>query len=142
MNASAPAALYESSVTGLTRLNQGKVRDIYEVDSEHLLIVTTDRLSAFDVILPNPIPGKGLVLTQTANSWFDRTKGIVDNHLSDKTLADVLPDAASAVLRGLSWQGGGRAAPEEALLTRLQDAPREGPVRDELRDRLARLAAR
>ena len=62
--------------------------------------------------------------------------------LSGQRVADVLPDAASAVLRGLSWQGGGRAAPEEALLTRLQDAPREGPVRDELRDRLARLAAR
>jgi phosphoribosylaminoimidazole-succinocarboxamide synthase len=94
MNASAPAALYESSVTGLTRLNQGKVRDIYEVDKEHLLIVTTDRLSAFDVILPDPIPGKGRVLTQTANFWFNRTKGIIDNHLSDKTLAEILPNPA------------------------------------------------
>jgi len=94
MKTSAPAALYESSVTGLTRLNQGKVRDIYEVDNDHLLIVTTDRLSAFDVILPNPIPGKGIVLTQTANFWFDRTKDIIDNHLSNKTLAEVLPDAA------------------------------------------------
>jgi len=95
------AGLYESSVTGLTRLNQGKVRDIYAVDDDHLLIVTTDRLSAFDVILPDPIPGKGIVLTQTANFWFEHTKGIVDNQLTDKTLADVLPDSADAeVLEG------------------------------------------
>ncbi len=94
MNKPAHAALYESSVTGLTRLNQGKVRDIYEVDDKHLLIVTTDRLSAFDVILPDPIPGKGVVLTQTANFWFNRTTDIVDNHLTDKTVADVVPEAS------------------------------------------------
>jgi len=96
MAKSSTDALYESSVTGLTRLNQGKVRDIYAVDDEHLLIVTTDRLSAFDVILPDPIPGKGAVLTQTSNFWFERTKGIVDNHLTGKTAADVVPDAAEA----------------------------------------------
>ena len=96
MAKSSTDALYESSVSGLTRLNQGKVRDIYAVDDEHLLIVTTDRLSAFDVILPDPIPGKGAVLTQTSNFWFERTKGIVDNHLTGKTAADVVPDAAEA----------------------------------------------
>jgi len=93
-------ALYESSVTGLTRLNQGKVRDIYEVDDQHLLIVTTDRLSAFDVILPDPIPGKGAVLTQTSNFWFDRTKNIVDNHLTGKTAADVIADPEEAAALG------------------------------------------
>jgi phosphoribosylaminoimidazole-succinocarboxamide synthase len=119
MNKSAPAALYESSVTGLTRLNQGKVRDIYEVDHEHLLIVTTDRLSAFDVILPNPIPGKGAVLTQTANFWFDRTKNIIDNHLTNKTLADVLPNQAEAeILEGRS-----------IVVKRLQPLPIEAVVR-------------
>jgi len=96
MTKPATDALYESSVTGLKRLNQGKVRDIYEVDDEHLFIVTTDRLSAFDVILPDPIPGKGAVLTQTSNFWFERTKGIVDNHLTGKTAADVLPNPEEA----------------------------------------------
>ena len=119
MNKPAPAALYESSVTGLARLNQGKVRDIYEVDHEHLLIVTTDRLSAFDVILPNPIPGKGAVLTQTANFWFDRTKNIIDNHLTNKTLADVLPNQAEAeILEGRS-----------IVVKRLQPLPIEAVVR-------------
>jgi phosphoribosylaminoimidazole-succinocarboxamide synthase len=119
MNKPAPAALYESSVTGLTRLNQGKVRDIYEVDHEHLLIVTTDRLSAFDVILPNPIPGKGTVLTQTANFWFDRTKNIIDNHLTNKTLADILPNQAEAeILEGRS-----------IVVKRLQPLPIEAVVR-------------
>jgi phosphoribosylaminoimidazole-succinocarboxamide synthase len=86
-------ALYESRVTALPLLSQGKVRDIYAVDDEHLLIVTTDRLSAFDVILPDPIPGKGEVLTQLSNFWFDRFADVVPNQLTDKTLADVIPDA-------------------------------------------------
>jgi phosphoribosylaminoimidazole-succinocarboxamide synthase len=86
-------ALYESKLSGLERINQGKVRDIYAVDDKHLLIVTTDRLSAFDVILPDPIPGKGAVLTKLSNFWFARTAGIVPNHLSDIKLADVITDA-------------------------------------------------
>ncbi len=85
-----PEAVYESSVTGLHRLSQGKVRDIYAVDDEHLLIVTTDRLSAFDVVLPDPIPGKGEVLTQMSNFWFARTTHIVPNHLADLPLDQVL----------------------------------------------------
>jgi phosphoribosylaminoimidazole-succinocarboxamide synthase len=85
-------ALYESNLSGLERINQGKVRDIYAVDAEHLLIVTTDRLSAFDVILPDPIPGKGEVLTKLSNFWFARTTGIVQNHLSDVDLASVITD--------------------------------------------------
>ena len=87
-------ALHESDIKSLHLLNRGKVRDIYDVDEEHMLIVTTDRLSAFDVILPDPIPGKGEILTTVSNFWFDKTQHIIANHLTDKTLDDVLPDAA------------------------------------------------
>jgi phosphoribosylaminoimidazole-succinocarboxamide synthase len=86
-------ALYESRLTGLTRVSQGKVRDIYAVDDRHLLIVTTDRLSAFDVVLPDPIPGKGEVLTQLSNFWFARTRDTVRNHLSDLPLEAAVRDA-------------------------------------------------
>ena len=70
------------------------MRDIYAVDERHMLIVTTDRLSAFDVVLPDPIPGKGRVLTQISNFWFERTRHIVPNHLADYPLARAVPDAA------------------------------------------------
>lgn len=86
--------LYESSISSLPRVARGKVRDIYAVGDDHLLIVTTDRLSAFDVVLPDPIPGKGVVLTAVSNFWFERTRSLVPNHLSDRTLESVLPDAA------------------------------------------------
>jgi len=89
-----PDAMYESRVTALTRLSQGKVRDIYAVDAQHLLIVTTDRLSAFDVVLPDPIPGKGEVLTRLSNFWFGRTAGIVRNHLAGLPLEAVIRDPA------------------------------------------------
>ena len=85
-------ALHTSAVRSLELINRGKVRDIYAIDDEHMLIVTTDRLSAFDVILPQPIPGKGAVLTTVSKFWFERTKDTIRNHLSDKTLAEVLPD--------------------------------------------------
>ena len=65
-------ALYESSIKSLPLLGRGKVRDIYAIDTDSLLIVTSDRISAFDVILPDPIPGKGKVLTQIASFWFDK----------------------------------------------------------------------
>ena len=87
-----PSALYESNIKNLTLINKGKVRDIYDVDSRHLLIVTTDRLSAFDVVLPDPIPGKGAVLTSVSNFWFKRTQNIIANHLSSKSLSDVISD--------------------------------------------------
>jgi phosphoribosylaminoimidazole-succinocarboxamide synthase len=86
-------ALYESRLNSLPLLNRGKVRDIYAVGDDHLLIVTTDRLSAFDVILPDPIPGKGAVLTAVSNFWFERTAGIVPNHLATMTLEEAVPDA-------------------------------------------------
>ncbi|MBK8959445.1 MAG: phosphoribosylaminoimidazolesuccinocarboxamide synthase [Proteobacteria bacterium] len=88
------AALYESHLTSLPLIQRGKVRDIYEVDDKHLLIVTTDRISAFDVILSDPIPGKGAVLTALSNFWFARVASVIRNHLSKLTLAEVLPDAA------------------------------------------------
>ena len=75
-------ALFQSDIKSLKLLNRGKVRDIYEVDAERLLIVTTDRLSAFDVVLPTPIPGKGEVLTAISNFWFDRLKNIIPNQLT------------------------------------------------------------
>jgi phosphoribosylaminoimidazole-succinocarboxamide synthase len=88
------AAMLESHVPSLQRIHQGKVRDIYAVDAQHMLIVTTDRLSAFDVVMPDPIPGKGRVLTQISNFWFQRTRHIVPNHLADYPLARAVPDAA------------------------------------------------
>ena len=75
-------ALFESSIKSLPMLGRGKVRDIYAVGEDKLLIVTSDRLSAFDVILPDPIPSKGKVLTQMANFWFDKLAHILPNQLT------------------------------------------------------------
>jgi phosphoribosylaminoimidazole-succinocarboxamide synthase len=86
--------MHESSLRGLKRLHQGKVRDIYAIDDRHMLIVTTDRLSAFDVVLPDPIPGKGRVLTTISNFWFARTRHIVPNHLADFPLERAVQDSA------------------------------------------------
>ncbi|MCK4743115.1 MAG: phosphoribosylaminoimidazolesuccinocarboxamide synthase [Sulfuriflexus sp.] len=86
-------SLFESSLTSLPLLNRGKVRDIYDIDDKHMLIVTTDRLSAFDVILPTPISGKGRILTEISNFWFKQLEDIVPNQLSDLSLEDVLPNA-------------------------------------------------
>ena len=97
------APLYRSNLDELRLLGRGKVRDIYEVDHEHLLIVATDRLSAFDVVLPDPIPGKGEVLTALSLFWFERLASIVSNHLSLLTVADVVEDpAARAALQSRS----------------------------------------
>jgi phosphoribosylaminoimidazole-succinocarboxamide synthase len=87
------AALFESHLRGLKKIHQGKVRDIYDVDAEHLLIVTTDRLSAFDVVLPDPIPFKGEVLTQISLFWFAKTQSIVANHIAALKVEDVVDDA-------------------------------------------------
>jgi len=86
--------LYQSSISSLPLVARGKVRDIYAVGDDHLLIVTTDRLSAFDVVLPDPIPGKGAILTAVSNFWFERTRSLVPNHLSGLSMESVLPDAA------------------------------------------------
>lgn len=80
-----------TELKNLELIAKGKVRDIYAVDSDHLLIVTTDRMSAFDVVLPNPIPGKGEVLTELSEFWFKKTQSIVKNHMTDDLeLVDLL----------------------------------------------------
>ncbi len=87
-------ALFESNLKSLPLIHRGKVRDVYAVGDSQLLIVATDRLSAFDVILPDPIPGKGVVLTAVSNFWFARLAHVIRNHLLGRPLADILPDAA------------------------------------------------
>ena len=94
------SAVHQSELSGLKLINRGKVRDIYEVDEDHLLIVASDRLSAFDVVLPQAIPGKGEVLTRVANFWFSRTRDIIPNHLTDRALAEVVPDPAERARLG------------------------------------------
>lgn len=89
-----PATLHTSHIKSLPLLHSGKVRDIYDIDDSHMLIVTTDRLSAFDVILPTPIPGKGIILNQVTQFWMHRLSHIIPNQLCDLKLEDVLPDAA------------------------------------------------
>ncbi|BCX82677.1 phosphoribosylaminoimidazole-succinocarboxamide synthase [Methylomarinovum caldicuralii] len=89
-----PETLFESHLKSLKLLGRGKVRDIYAIDAERLLIVTTDRLSAFDVVFPDPIPRKGQVLTAVSSFWFRRLSHLIPNHLLDVPLADILPDAA------------------------------------------------
>ncbi len=84
--------LYESEIEGLPLLFRGKVRDVYDL-GDALLIVTSDRLSAFDVVLPTPIPDKGRVLTGLSDFWFARTRHLVDNHLLDRRLEQVVPAA-------------------------------------------------
>jgi len=84
--------LFKSQLRSLPLLRRGKVRDIYALDEQHLLIVATDRLSAFDVVLPTPIPDKGAVLTALSNFWFDFTASIIPNHITDMNLADILVD--------------------------------------------------
>lgn len=86
-------ALHESILPGLTLRHRGKVRDIYELDEEHLLIVATDRLSAFDVVLPQPILGKGEVLARLSRFWFARTARLIPNHLAPSPLAHWVPDS-------------------------------------------------
>jgi len=95
--------VHETALKQLSLLNKGKVRDIYAVDDQHLLMVTTDRLSAFDVVLPTAIPEKGRLLTEVAHFWFDRLQSVIPNHLSDKTLKDLpLSDQEVAQLKGRS----------------------------------------
>ncbi len=86
------SALLQSDLPQLELLNRGKVRDIYAAGDQHLLIVTTDRLSAFDVILPQPIPGKGEVLTRVSNFWFERTRNLIPNQLTDVPLDRIVAD--------------------------------------------------
>lgn len=92
--------LFESHLPSLRLLNRGKVRDIYELDATRLLIVTTDRLSAFDVVMNEPIPGKGAVLTAVANFWFARLASIIPNHLTGEDPASFVSEAEAAQIAG------------------------------------------
>lgn len=111
--------VYETDIKSLPLIHKGKVRDIYAIDDQHMLIITTDRVSAFDVILPTPIPGKGAILTQVSNFWFKHLAQIVPNHLSDIRLEDILPDPAERA------QAEGRSI----IVKRLRALPVEAIVR-------------
>jgi phosphoribosylaminoimidazole-succinocarboxamide synthase len=115
----AETAVYETDLAGLTRLHRGKVRDLYALDDDRMLIVATDRLSAFDVVLPDPIPGKGRVLNEISLFWFARTAHIVPNHLTGLPLSSAVTDRAG--LRLLE----GRAV----IVRRLRALPIEAVVR-------------
>jgi phosphoribosylaminoimidazole-succinocarboxamide synthase len=111
--------LYESSIPSLPLLARGKVRDIYGLDDNHLLIVTTDRLSAYDVVLPDPVPGKGQVLTEISNFWFARMADIVPNHLTGSTPQSVVKESS---LHGM-------LAGRSIVVRRLRPLPIEAVVR-------------
>jgi phosphoribosylaminoimidazole-succinocarboxamide synthase len=114
-----PAPVHTTALTGLKKIHQGKVRDIYEIDAEAMLIVTTDRLSAFDVVLPDPIPDKGRVLNCISNFWFERTRHIVPNHLTGRQVAEVVADPAERAM----------LADRAVIVKRLKTVPLEAVVR-------------
>lgn len=93
-----PTCLLQADLPGLDLLYRGKVRDVFSLPGQRLLIVASDRLSAFDVILPDPIPGKGEMLTQISNFWFDKTAHLVRNHLTGTSVESVLPIGSDANL--------------------------------------------
>ncbi len=93
-------ALYQSNLSSLPLIARGKVRDLYQVGVDHLLVVASDRLSAFDVVLPQPIPGKGEVLTRVSNFWFARTAKLVPNHLTNVPVAAVITNPAEVAQLG------------------------------------------
>ncbi len=93
-------SLYQTSITSLPLLGHGKVRDNYAVGDDKILIVTTDRLSAFDVVMTEPIPAKGKVLNQMSNFWFDKLAAIVPNHLTGIAPESVVAAAEVEQVRG------------------------------------------
>ena len=111
-------AIFETNIDNLELLARGKVRDIYAIDDAHMLIVTTDRLSAFDVVFAEPIPHKGELLTEVSNFWFSKTAGLVRNHLSDLDLRDYVSEEDYLCLKDRS-----------ILVKRLETLPVEAIVR-------------
>jgi phosphoribosylaminoimidazole-succinocarboxamide synthase len=111
--------VHTTSLPGLKKIHTGKVRDIYEIDAGSMLIVTTDRLSAFDVVMPDPIPDKGRVLNSISNFWFSRTAHIVPNHLTGRDVAEIIHDPAELDMLA------GRAV----IVKRLKTVPLEAVVR-------------
>jgi phosphoribosylaminoimidazole-succinocarboxamide synthase len=111
--------VHTTSLRGLRKLHTGKVRDIYEIDEHSMLIVTTDRISAFDVVLPDPIPDKGRVLNSISNFWFERTRHIVPNHLTGRSVAEVVKDPAELAM----------LESRAVIVKRLKTVPLEAVVR-------------
>jgi phosphoribosylaminoimidazole-succinocarboxamide synthase len=111
--------VHTTSLKGLKKIHTGKVRDIYEIDAHSMLIVTTDRLSAFDVVMPDPIPDKGRVLNSISNFWFSRTGHIVPNHLTGRDVAEVVSDPAERAM----------LADRAVIVKRLKTVPLEAVVR-------------
>ncbi|MEL7185132.1 MAG: phosphoribosylaminoimidazolesuccinocarboxamide synthase [Pseudomonadota bacterium] len=111
--------LFETNIPELPLIGRGKVRDIYSVDDHHLLIVTSDRLSAYDVVLPNPIPGKGEVLTKISLFWFRMMHDIIDNQLTELTIDDVVKDGEIC----------NRLRSQSLVVKRLKPLPIEAVVR-------------
>jgi len=93
-----PTTLHTADLPGLDLLHRGKVRDVYALPGQRLLMVATDRLSAFDVVLPDPIPGKGEMLCQISNFWFDKTAHLMPNHLTHEDVASMLPAGVDPAL--------------------------------------------
>ncbi|HMB56089.1 MAG TPA: phosphoribosylaminoimidazolesuccinocarboxamide synthase [Arenimonas sp.] len=93
-----PTTLHTSDLPGLPLLHRGKVRDVYGLPNNRLLMVASDRLSAFDVVLPDPIPGKGEMLCQISNFWFGKTSHLMPNHLTHEAVASVLPAGVDLAL--------------------------------------------
>jgi phosphoribosylaminoimidazole-succinocarboxamide synthase len=113
------ATIHRTDLRGLEKIYEGKVRDLYSVDAHFLLMIATDRLSAFDVVLPDPIPDKGRVLNSISNFWFAKTASLVPNHLSGRPLASAVTDPREAALLE------GRAV----IVKRLKPLPIEAVVR-------------
>ncbi len=113
------APVYRTSLRALEKIHEGKVRDIYALGTDALLIVTSDRLSAFDVVLPDPIPGKGRVLNRISQFWFERTGHIVPNHLTGRPIETAVTDAAERAL----------LADRAVIVKRLRALPIEAVVR-------------
>ena len=111
--------LFDTSIPDLPLIGRGKVRDIYSVDDDHLLIVTTDRLSAYDVVLPDPIPGKGEVLTKISLFWFQMMADLIDNQLTELRVADVISDTKLSA----------RLEKQSLVVKRLKPLPIEAVVR-------------
>jgi phosphoribosylaminoimidazole-succinocarboxamide synthase len=116
---SATPPVHTTNLRGLKKIHTGKVRDIYEIDAQSMLIVTTDRLSAFDVVLPDPIPDKGRVLNSISNFWFDRTRHLVPNHLTGRKLAEIITDRDELAM----------LADRAVIVKKLKTVPLEAVVR-------------
>jgi phosphoribosylaminoimidazole-succinocarboxamide synthase len=114
-----PNTYHAGLITELPLIYQGKVRDCFAVDDEHMLIIASDRLSAFDVVLPDPITDKGALLTQISNFWFERTKDIIPNHLTDIRLSELISDQELASF----------LQPRSVVVKKLEGLPIEAIVR-------------